>query len=101
LDGDEGRSKQGDPDPQWFAYHDRTTVTFAWPELICFGLELDAMLELLNNAVQELKSRPVTPSSGLRIERSIGDFSWLASGVFSELLRRISRLVTLFAVFAV
>jgi hypothetical protein len=74
---------RGDPDPQWFAYTIGLPVTFGWPELICFGLELDAMLEILNNAVQELKSRPVTPSSGLILNEVLEIFP-VRLGAFSS-----------------
>jgi hypothetical protein len=73
---------KGDRDPQWFAYTIGLPVTFGWPELICFGLALDVMMELLNNAVVELKRRPVLPSSGLVLTEvlencpaRLGDFS--------------------------
>jgi hypothetical protein len=79
---------QGDPDPQWFAYTIGLPVTFGWPELICFGLDPDLMAQLLNNAVLELKSRAVLPSSGLELNEvmencsaCLGTFS---VGYFSE-----------------
>jgi len=54
---------QGDEDPRWFAYTIGLPVTFGWPELICFGLDVDVMTAVLNNAVQELKTKE--PVAGL------------------------------------
>jgi hypothetical protein len=57
----------GDENPRWFAYTTGLAVTFRWPELICFGLDLDVAGGLLNNAVRELQNRAVQPSSGLEL----------------------------------
>jgi hypothetical protein len=52
---------RGDPDPRWFAYTIGLPVTHGWPELICFGLRVDAIAMLLNNAVHELKRKKFLP----------------------------------------
>jgi hypothetical protein len=56
---------KGDQDPRWFAYTIGLSVTFGWPELICFGMDVDVMTELLNNAVRELKTKE--PATGLQL----------------------------------
>src|SRR5262245_3941664 len=55
----------GDEDPRWFAYTIGLPVTFGWPELICFGLAVDGMAELLNDAVKELKTKQKEPAAGM------------------------------------
>jgi len=54
---------EGDQDPQWFAYTIGLSVTLGWPELICFGLDVDVMAEMLKNAVHALKSKEKSPMS--------------------------------------
>lgn len=62
---------RGDPDPRWFAYTIGLPVTHGWPELICFGLRVDAIAMLLNNAVHELKRKKISPSLGLELTEVI------------------------------
>jgi Domain of unknown function (DUF4262) len=57
----------GDERPESFAYTAGLAVTFRWPELICFGLDLDVAGELLNNAVRELQGKSLQPVSGLEL----------------------------------
>ncbi len=56
---------KGDEDPRWFAYTVGLPVTRGWPELICFGMGLDLMTELLNNAVRELERKGTPPALDL------------------------------------
>jgi hypothetical protein len=58
---------KGDEDPKWFAYTVGLTVTRGWSELICFGLPLDMMTELLNNAVRELENKGIRPTLELEL----------------------------------
>jgi hypothetical protein len=60
-----------DGDTRWFAYTIGLTVTFGWPELICFGLSDDVLQALLNNAVRELKENSMFPSEGLELNEVI------------------------------
>lgn len=62
---------KGDADPRWFAYTIGLPVTHGWPELICFGLRVDAIAELLNNAVRELKRKGISPLLGLELTEVI------------------------------
>jgi hypothetical protein len=59
--------KAGDENPRWFAYTAGLAVTFRWPELICFGLDLDVAGDLLNNAVRELRNKAAHPVSELEL----------------------------------
>jgi Domain of unknown function (DUF4262) len=56
-----------DIEPRWFAYTVGLAVTFGWPELICFGLDLSVMTELLNNAVLEIRQRNESPAVGMEL----------------------------------
>jgi hypothetical protein len=59
-------------DPQeWFAYTIGLPKSFGWPEMICFGLSLDLMGTLLNDAVAECRERNAVPVAGLRLSNII------------------------------
>ena len=55
-----------DPE-EWFAYTIGLPKTFGWPEIICFGLATDAMVTILNNAVEELRDSGVMPAPGVQL----------------------------------
>ena len=59
---------EGNPDPEWFSYTVGLGITHEWPELICFGLDVEEMGKLLNIAVQELKDKRIVPCSGLELD---------------------------------
>ncbi len=56
-----------DPVLQWFAYTIGLAVTQKWPELICFGLDVDVMGKMLNNAVQELREKAIAPQPNCQL----------------------------------
>ena len=58
---------EGDQDPRWFAFTVGLPVTHGWPELIWFGLPLDTMAKILNNAVHELERKGVSPTPHLEL----------------------------------
>jgi hypothetical protein len=60
-----GPAVDSDDPEEWFAYTVGLSKTFGWPELLCFGLDLDLMGLLLNDAVDECRARDVAPSAGL------------------------------------
>ena len=60
-----GPAVDSDDPEEWFAYTVGLTKTFGWPELICFGLDLQVMAGLLNDAVDECRQRDIEPSPGL------------------------------------
>jgi hypothetical protein len=68
------RPNEGDLDPRWFAYTIGLAVTFGWPELICFDLDVDVAADLLNNAVEELKSKGTSPSLGMELTEVIENY---------------------------
>lgn len=74
---------KGDPDPRWFAYTIGLSVTQRWPELICFGLRVDALAELVNNAVRELKRKGIAPSLDRELTEVI-DGAPVRLGLFSK-----------------
>ena len=47
-----------------FAYTVGLQASFGWPELICFGLPLETMASLINNAVEELRGGAAPPVAG-------------------------------------
>jgi hypothetical protein len=55
-----------DPE-EWFAYTIGLQKTFGWPEIICFGLATDAMVTILNNSVDEIRSRGLVPTPGMEL----------------------------------
>ena len=65
----------GDADPRWFAYTIGLSVTHSWPEIICFGWDLDVMGQLVNNAVLELTRRSKSPSPGLELSEVMEGFA--------------------------
>ena len=62
--------KKGDQNRRW-SFTVGLPVTHGWPELICFGLQLDTMMKLLNNAVQELKRKGLSPTPNLELTEVI------------------------------
>jgi hypothetical protein len=65
----------GSDDPQeWFAYTIGLPKTFGWPEIICFGLDVGVMHQLLNNAVGECRDKGLTPAPGLSLVEVMNDF---------------------------
>ena len=64
----------GDSGPRWFAYTVGLSVTHRWPELICFGLPLDVMTELLHNAVREMKESGTEPLAGRTLYDVVENF---------------------------
>lgn len=63
-----------DPHPRWFAYTVGLSVAYRWPELICFGLSQDVMIEMIHNAVRELKAAGSEPLVGGTLCDVIEDF---------------------------
>ena len=58
--------RAGSDDPEeWFAYTVGLSITFGWPELICFGLEAPVVKTILNNAVEECRGRSLQPHTGM------------------------------------
>lgn len=58
-------SVSGEAEELPFAYTVGLQATFGWPELLCYGLATDAMAQLLNNAVDELREGAGSPEGGL------------------------------------
>ena len=69
-----GPAADSDDPEEWFAYTVGLSKTFEWPELVCFGLDLQVMADLLNDAVAECRSRAITPSSGLLLQEVISGY---------------------------
>lgn len=57
-------SRVDEPEEPPFAYTVGLQATFGWPELLCYGLELNVLATLLNNAVAELRDGAMTPMPG-------------------------------------
>ena len=57
----------GDDPDEWFAYTIGLSKTFGWPELICFGLDLADMHQILNQAVEECRRRDISPTLGTEL----------------------------------
>lgn len=60
---------------EWFAYTIGLPLTIGWPELICFGLDLDQMHRMLNNAVEECRDRALFPNDGLQLAEVLEGFN--------------------------
>ena len=69
-----GPAVDSDDPEEWFAYTVGLSKTFGWPEMICFGLDLQVMADLLNYAVDECRARGVSPSAGLVLNDVINGF---------------------------
>jgi hypothetical protein len=69
-----GPAADSDEPEEWFAYTVGLSKSFGWPELICFGLDLQVMADLLNHAVDECQARGVSPSAGLVLNNVINGF---------------------------
>jgi hypothetical protein len=67
------RTDSDDPE-EWFAYTIGLQKTFGWPEIICFGLATDAMVDILNNAVDELRERILTPAPGIELTEVLNEY---------------------------
>ncbi len=67
------RTDTKDP-KEWFAYTIGLQKSFGWPEIICFGLAIDAMAIMLNNAVDELRERGLTPVPGIELAEVLDDY---------------------------
>jgi len=69
-----GPAADSDDPEEWFAYTIGLSKTFGWSELICFGLDLQVMGNLLNDAVEECRTTKVEPSHGLTLRNVIQGF---------------------------
>jgi hypothetical protein len=69
-----GPAVDSDDPEEWFAYTVGLSKSFGWPELICFGLDLQVMAGLLNDAVEECRARGIAPSAGLVLNDVINGF---------------------------
>lgn len=67
-------SRADEPYEPPFAYTIGLDATFGWPELICYGLDIDVMAKLLNNAVDELKGGSRPPAEGMILTGVVTDF---------------------------
>jgi hypothetical protein len=57
------------------AYTIGLDITFAWPELICFGLAPSQMRDMLNAAVSELQKMGRTPEPSVRLENVVQGYA--------------------------
>jgi hypothetical protein len=64
-----GPARGSDDPDETFAYTVGLGKTFRWPEIICFGLDVDVMMHLLNDAVAEVRERGVELSAGLVLDQ--------------------------------
>ncbi len=69
-----GPAADSDYPDEWFAYTVGLSKTFEWPELICFGLDLNVLASLLNDAVDECRRRNVAPAPDLLLSEVIEGF---------------------------
>src|SRR5436190_972697 len=76
-----------DLNPRWFAYTVGLCVTFGWPELICFGMNPHDMGTILNDAVEELKNKGISPIAGMELIDVLERFP-VRLATFSPLLYR-------------
>jgi hypothetical protein len=65
---------QSDDAQEWFSYTIGLTRTFGWPENICFGLSAETRTLMLNDAVEECRSRGIEPAPGLRLSTVLQGF---------------------------
>ena len=69
-----GPAADSDDSEEWFAYTVGLGKTFGWSDLICFGLDLSVMPQLLNDTVDECRVRSVKPAPGLVLNDVIDGF---------------------------
>ena len=60
--------------PELFAYTTGLSVTFDWPEMICFGLDEMTMHAMLNGVVEACRKRGEIPHADMFIDDIIEDF---------------------------
>jgi hypothetical protein len=67
-------SADGDDPEEWFAYTIGLQKSYDWPEIICFGLATEAMVTILNNAVDELRERAIAPDPGVELIKVVNSY---------------------------
>jgi len=73
-----------DPVREGFAYTIGLAKTFGWPELICFGMDQQAMHVMLNNAVEECRDRQEAPAAGMMLKEVLNNYETKLSPIRPE-----------------